>query len=172
MPSHACTPKIVCGAIPPCLFAGLMLSTGCSTLDSRLALPYDDEAQSELSAPDSVVQAVRQSRYTLIELRPEPGQADLQQQIIDLRIPAITAPTVGDAMRYVLRHSGYQLCSGEPALTSLWSLPLPAAHMQLGPLPLNQVLQLLAGSAWRLSLDERSRQVCFVAASLPGEDWP
>lgn len=172
MPSHACTPKIVYAAIPPCLFAGLMLSTGCSTLDSRAPPSYEDDAQSELSAPDQSVWAVRQSRYTLIELRPEPGQADLQQQIIDLRIPAITAPTVGDGMRYVLRHSGYQLCSGEPALSSLWSLPLPAAHLKLGPLPLNQVLQLLAGSAWDLSVDERTRQVCFVATSQSGEDWP
>ncbi|BDB18324.1 hypothetical protein cym2001_16890 [Pseudomonas sp. CYM-20-01] len=75
-------------------------------------------------------------------------------------------------MRYVLRHSGYQLCEGDPTLASLWALPLPAAHLQLGPLPLNQTLQLLAGTVWRLSVDERARQVCFIAVPLAREAQP
>ncbi len=147
----------------------LPLLNGCVTTPSVDPAGTDDPS---LAIGPTPVSVLRQGRYTLIELRPESSQADLQQQIIDLRIPAITAPTVGDGMRYVLRHSGYQLCSGEPAMSSLWSLPLPAAHLKLGPLPLNQVLQLLAGSAWDLSVDERTRQVCFVATSQSGEDWP
>ncbi|AZE54529.1 PilL protein [Pseudomonas synxantha] len=115
---------------------------------------------------------LRQSRYTLVELRPDAGQQNLQRQIIDLRIPATAATTVGDAMRYVLRHSGYQLCANDPVLATLWGLPLPAAHLQLGPLPLNQTLQLLAGNAWRLSVDERERRVCFIAVPLNGEARP
>lgn len=150
------------------VFLALALLNGCVTTPSI----DPNGIEESLTATRSPLSVLRQGRYTLIELRPEPSQADLQQQIIDLRIPAIGAPTVGDGMRYVLRHSGYQLCSGDPALASLWALPLPAAHMQLGPLPLNQVLQLLAGSAWRLSVDERARQVCFVATSQTGEDWP
>lgn len=114
------------------------------------------------SVQPSRIPTVARGRYTLIELRPELQQQDLQQQIINLRIPASASTTVGDAMRYVLRHSGYRLCEGDPALATLWALPLPAAHLQLGPLPLNQTLQLLAGSAWRLSVDERTRQVCFI----------
>ncbi|WP_338524003.1 PilL N-terminal domain-containing protein [Pseudomonas batumici] len=109
------------------------------------------------------VSVLRQGRYTLIELRPELAQLDLQHQIIDLRIPATPDTSVGDAMRYVLRRSGYQLCDGDPVLAALWSLPLPAAHVRLGPLPLNKTLQLLAGNAWRLSINERERQVCFIA---------
>ena len=118
------------------------------------------------------IDLTQQGRYTLFEMRPSPGPQDLQQQIIDLRIPATAATTVGDAMRYVLRHSGYQLCEGDPTLASLWALPLPAAHLQLGPLPLNQTLQLLAGTVWRLSVDERTRQVCYIAAPLAGEAKP
>ncbi|AZF53205.1 PilL protein [Pseudomonas sp. R4-34-07] len=115
---------------------------------------------------------LRQSRYTLVELRPDARQQILQRQIIDLRIPATNVTTVGDAMRYVLRRSGYQLCEGDPVLATLWDLPLPAAHVQLGPLPLNQTLQLLAGNAWRLSVDERERRVCFIAGPLNGEVRP
>lgn len=105
---------------------------------------------------------LRQGRYTLVELGSDAGQQNLQLQIIDLRIPASAATTVGDAMRYVLRRSGYQLCESDPALASLWALPLPAAHWRLGPLPLNQTLQLLAGTTWRLVVDEHQRQVCFT----------
>ena len=136
------------------IMAALTLIGGCATIIDTAAPPIT--AIPEQVSTDAQV-FLRQSRYTLIELRPE-----LQQQIIDLRIPASASTTVGDAMRYVLRYSGYRLCEGDPALATLWTLPLPAAHLQLGPLPLNQTLQLLAGSAWRLSVDERTRQVCFI----------
>ena len=140
----------------------LGLLAGCASWPhSHLTTEQDTETASITDdAPSTVM--MRATRYTLIELRPELQQQDLQQQIIDLRMPASASTTVGDAMRYVLRQSGYRLCEGDPALATLWTLPLPAAHLQLGPLPLNQTLQLLAGSPWRLSVDERTRQVCFI----------
>lgn len=146
-----------------------VLVGACASIADNSPSPVTPPPVQESS--DSRV-VLRQSRYTLVELRPDPGQQDLQQQIIDLRIPATAATTVGDAMRYVLRHSGYQLCEADPTLASLWALPLPAAHLQLGPLPLNQTLQLLAGTAWRLSVDERTRQVCFITVPLAREAQP
>ncbi|MFN1266847.1 PFGI-1 class ICE element type IV pilus protein PilL2 [Pseudomonas lundensis] len=147
----------------------VVLVSGCASTPDEVLLPATPTPVQESS--DSPV-LLRQGRYTLAELRPDAGQHDLQLQIIDLRIPATVATTVGDAIRYVLRRSGYQLCEGDPALVTLWALPLPAAHMQLGPLPLNQTLQLLAGAAWHLSVDERTREVCFIAAPLNGELRP
>ncbi|WP_248746216.1 PilL N-terminal domain-containing protein [Pseudomonas sp. MWU12-2037] len=107
---------------------------------------------------------MRRSRYTLIELRPDAAQQDLQRQVIDLRIPATADTNVGDALRYLLLRSGYRLCESDGAPAQLFALPLPAAHLRLGPLPLSEALQLLAGNAWRLSIDERNRQVCFIAS--------
>ncbi|ONH50909.1 type IV pili sensor histidine kinase and response regulator [Pseudomonas cedrina] len=134
---------------------GMCLLAGCT-------LPSAPEAMLPAEISPNETPVIRQNRYTLIELQPADDQMDLQQQIIDLRIPATAATRVGDAMRYVLRHSGYQLCEGDPALASLWALPLPAAHWRLGPLPLNQTLQLLAGNTWRLVVDDGERQVCFT----------
>ncbi|RMT93202.1 hypothetical protein ALP39_00967 [Pseudomonas marginalis pv. marginalis] len=151
------------------LFLSLPLLGGYVTVPAQPPACTDVSIAPTATTPPP---ALRQSRYTLIELRPDARQQDLQQQIIDLRIPATNATTVGDAMRYVLRRSGYQLCEGDPALVTLWALPLPAAHLQLGPLPLNQTLQLLAGTAWRLSVDERARKVCFIAAHPTGEARP
>src|SRR5215472_16876626 len=54
---------------------------------------------------------VRYGRYTLVELTSS-GQEDLMQQIVDIAIPASLPSTVGDALRYVLLRSGYQLCQG------------------------------------------------------------
>lgn len=146
-----------------------MLVGACVSTADKAPLPTTPVPVQESSDSPALL---RQGRYTLVELRLDAGQQDLQQQIIELRIPATNATTVGDAMRYVLRRSGYQLCEGDPALATLWALPLPAAHLQLGPLPLNQTLQLLAGNAWHLSVDERARQVCFIAAPLNGELRP
>ena len=151
------------------IMVALTLIGGCATIVDTAAPPSTAITEQASTAAQVFL---RQSRYTLIELRPELQQQDLQQQIIDLRIPASASTTVGNAMHYVLRHSGYRLCEGDPALATLWALPLPAAHLQLGPLPLNQTLQLLAGSAWPLSVDEHMRQVCFIAAPLDGEVQP
>lgn len=109
---------------------------------------------------------LRQARYTLVELRPELAQHELQRQIVDLRIPATSDSSVGDALRYVLLRSGYRLCEGDAVLSALWALPLPAAHLRLGPLELRQALQLLVGEGWRLVVDKQTRLVCFVAAPL------
>ena len=52
---------------------------------------------------------------------------------------------------------------------ALYDLPLPAAHLQLGPLFLRDALLTLAGPAWELQVDDTTRRVCFVhpAESLP-----
>src|SRR3546814_8427606 len=68
--------------------------------------------------------------------------------------------SVGDAMRHVLLRSGYRLCDAAEAAT-LYALPLPAAHLRLGPLLLRDALLTLAGPAWELSVDAVTRQVCF-----------
>ncbi|AZC90179.1 hypothetical protein J1G36_11685 [Pseudomonas carnis] len=146
-----------------------MLVGACVSTPDKAPLPATPMPVQESSDSPALL---RQGRYTLVELRPDAGQQDLQQQIIELSIPATNATTVGDAMRYVLRRSGYQLCEGDPALATLWAQPLPAAHLQLGPLPLNQTLQLLAGAAWHLVIDERARQVCFIAVPLNRELRP
>ncbi len=132
---------------------------------SALPAPTDMAETTSSSAPTTLVS--RQGRYTLVELRPDLAQRDLQRQIVNLRIPATPGSTVGDALRYVLLRSGYQLCDEDTTLNTLFALPLPAAHLRLGPLELRQALQLLAGQPWRLTVDEHTRLVCFVY--LPDE---
>ena len=150
----------------------LMLIGACASSTDNLSPPT---APTPVPTDPDTNPLVQKSRYTLVELRPESAQRELQRQIIDLRIPATSESTVGDALRYMLLRSGYRLCEGNPALTALWALPLPTAHLRLGPMELRQALQLLVGGGWRLAVDEQTRQVCFVAAphpSAPLRDQP
>ncbi|MEB6588030.1 hypothetical protein MXM82_02620 [Pseudomonas asiatica] len=121
---------------------------GCSAVPEPSA-PGPVELQVVQVAPQPAWVA-RQSRYTLVELSPERAQQDLLLQVIDLRLPNGSSLTVGDTLGYVLRYSGYQLCTGSPDVQTLFGLPLPAAHFQLGPMVLRSALLTLTGPGWTL----------------------
>ena len=114
---------------------------------------------------------VRYGRYTLVSTQPDASQRDLMAQIIDVTIPSSMNPSVRDAMLYVVDRSGYALCPPRPQhVDILYTRPLPAAQYKLGPMTLRNTLQVLAGPAWQVKVDEVNRQVCFVLR--PGYQLP
>ncbi len=143
--------------------------TACATSAPPDALPPLAPITTREPASTPTIPVVRYGRYTLIELMPDDSQRDLMQQVIDLTIPATADATVGDALHYVLRRSGYRLCDERADTTAvLYALPLPAAHEHLGPITLRDALQLLAGPRWTLHVDDVTREVCF--APQPDDD--
>ncbi|MGB7420900.1 MAG: PilL N-terminal domain-containing protein [Comamonas sp.] len=144
-----------------CIFAVLSgLLSGCTTTPAtpdHIEAPPDEIAS---VIDQGLIPVARYGRYTLIELVPQPAQRDLLQQAVEITIPPTLDATVGDAMRHVLLRSGYRLCDGTEA-AALYALPVPAAHLHLGPLLLRDALLVLAGPAWALSVDDRMREVCF-----------
>jgi type IV pili sensor histidine kinase/response regulator len=140
-----------------------VLVGGCTTpASSRLEAPMTNpESVVEESAPE-LIPVVQYGRYTLVELTPRMAQHNLLLQVVDVSIPATQHATVGDGLRYVLQRSGYSLCEGDSEVAALYELPLPAAHLQLGPMFLRDALLTLAGPAWELQVDDRARQVCFT----------
>ncbi|TWD39033.1 TcpQ domain-containing protein [Pantoea sp. SJZ147] len=124
-------------------------------------------------------EVVRYDRYTLVSTRPADAQLDPLNQVVDITMPAQLVSTVGEGFRYLLLESGYSLCSAtSAAFSELLSRPLPAVQRTIGPLKLSEALQVVAGPAWRLKVDEVNREVCFElrdqyrsfsapAASLP-----
>ncbi|MBY4674875.1 PilL N-terminal domain-containing protein [Burkholderia multivorans] len=162
------------------VLAGSLLVSGCAVVpatstqapaQSAVNVSSVPPAEAADELPPGFIPVVRQGRYTLVEMVPEPAQRDLMQQVVDIAIPPTFDATVGDALRYVLLRSGYRLCDSAAAATvaALYALPLPAAHLRLGPLSLRDALLTLAGPAWDLSIDETNRQVCFSrhAESVP-----
>jgi type IV pili sensor histidine kinase/response regulator len=153
---------------------GLLITTALmSACATRVAPDTEDSPAGTFSrtipSTSEIVPVIRHGRYTLVNLAPEPAQRDLMRQTIEVSIPPTLDANIGEALRYVLQRSGYRLC--ETAETAaLYALPLPAAHLRLGPLTLREALLTLAGPAWNLSLDEASRQVCFKPAPIDASD--
>jgi conjugative transfer region protein (TIGR03748 family) len=125
--------------------------------------PTTDASSAMVDAPvdPPTISAVRSGRYTFVEIVPDQAQRDLMHQVIEVEAPHGLQTSVADMLRYVLLRSGYGVCESEP-LARFEALPLPAAHLHLGPLILRDALEILAGPAWELTVDETTRQVSFA----------
>ncbi len=150
---------------PVCL---LGILSACSaqvpnTLPPKPAIDSDlSRVESSMVTAEAMHQAkIRYGRYTLVSTAPTTEQQDLLAQIIDVRIPSSLSPSVQDALHYVLLRSGYSLCPDASPVQVLFTRPLPAAHYRLGPMPLRSALQVLAGPAWQLTINDVSRSLCF-----------
>ncbi|CAI8946412.1 Type IV pili sensor histidine kinase and response regulator [Pseudomonas brassicacearum] len=126
-------------------------------IDSSSNRPQLSRSRADESHPSEL----RYGRYTLVSTEPTTEQRDLLAQIIDVSIPSNLNPSGQEAMHYVLQRSGYSLCPAAEPVKILFTRPLPAAHYRLGPISLRNALQVLAGPAWQLTIDEVSRSVCF-----------
>ncbi|WP_295460787.1 TcpQ domain-containing protein [uncultured Pseudomonas sp.] len=162
--------------LPPLALAAAL--AGCATPDTAPPAAGPDSSRNpELLQPDLYPKGavsepqVRYGRYTLVNTAPETEQRDLMAQIIDVSIPASMKPSVRDAMQYVVNRSGYSLCGPEQGhVNILYTRPLPATQYKLGPMSLRNTLQVLAGPAWQVKVDEVMRSVCFVLR--PGYQLP
>ncbi len=102
-------------------------------------------------------------RYSLFAATPTEAQVDPLQATVTAQLPE-TVRTVGEAVRHLLQPSGFRLAGPEvlaPEVTYLFALPLPDVHRNLGPMPLQQALETLAGPAFRLVEDPAHRLVSF-----------
>ncbi|WP_024617229.1 PFGI-1 class ICE element type IV pilus protein PilL2 [Pseudomonas kilonensis] len=135
---------------------------GCQNTGAPPAQTLHEEAVSQPS--NHYIPVQRYGRYTLVELAPEAAQQNLLLQVIDINLPSAWSISVGDALNYILLRSGYRLCDSTSENAALFTLPLPAAHLKIGPMELRDALQMLAGPAWSLQTHERLRQICFIPA--------
>lgn len=115
-------------------------------------------------SPPLIAAEVQLGRYSMKQAVAEPAQRDLLAVIIDTHLPRQLL-TVGDALGYLLRRSGYQLLTSPPAdpvLENLLALALPAVHRHLGPLSLRDALVAIAGPAYELHDEPVHRRVYFT----------
>ncbi|MEW5291547.1 MULTISPECIES: PilL N-terminal domain-containing protein [Erwinia] len=166
--------------------AAALIFTGCASRPQPLQqrAPADPAPGITLNrnvqpvSPDEYArppEVVRYDRYLLVSTDPLAASRDPLSQIIDIRIPSSLRPTVADALRYALRQSGYSLCAIGPANGVLYRQPLPVVQYQLGPLRLRTALQLMAGPAWQLDVDDVQRVVCHSLREgyqLPASQLP
>ncbi|TYG35306.1 hypothetical protein FW755_09480 [Lonepinella koalarum] len=113
---------------------------------------------------------VRYGRYTLVSTSPEMGQRYLLDQLVTVKVPQrnkkIFNATVEQGLNTTLKNTGLTLCTGYAQTTpaevqTLFSRSLPQVHYQFGPMKLREALQMLAGPAYKLTLNDIQRTVCF-----------
>lgn len=102
-------------------------------------------------------------RYSVIAVAPTAGQQDLLSVTKSITI-ADDINTVGGALHWLLRDSGYRLADravlSEEAIAML-DLPLPNAHRAFEPMPLKTVIGLMVGPAFHLVQDPVHRLIAF-----------
>lgn len=151
--------------IAACLTGALSACAGHSPRTCT-PLPASDSSAAPVRprAPAAEIEQwpeLHQGRYTRVSTRPTAEQRDLLMQIVEVNIPSALSPSVRDALQHVLQRTGYSLCPAAAPVQPLFTRTLPAAHYRLGPIPLQGALQVLAGPAWQLLVDQRNRAVCF-----------
>ena len=106
-------------------------------------------------------------RYLTTPNKPRPSQINLLSQTIQIRFPQ-NVRTVGEAMTYMLRFSGYSLVDEknmQVALKTTLEKSLPIVDRELGPISLKDGLTTLIGTAFNLSHDPVNRTVNFELKS-------
>ncbi|EHU7154891.1 TcpQ domain-containing protein [Salmonella enterica] len=146
----------------PLVIAGCAQQTSTSTVrDSAFAQSQRPPAFSDIYQRSPEV--TRSGRYTLVSVKSADAQREPLNQLIDITMPGQLVNSVGDGFRYLLFQSGYSLCGRYGAdFAELLKRPLPAVQRKIGPMRLSEALQVVAGPAWRMSVDEVNREVCFV----------
>ena len=107
-------------------------------------------------------------RYSLISATPTEAQAALLEATVTVRFPG-RIQTVGEAVPYLLQRSGYRRATTESIgadTASLFALPLPAVHRNLGPMTVRDALAILAGPAFHLVQDPVHRLITFERCAM------
>jgi type IV pili sensor histidine kinase/response regulator len=102
-------------------------------------------------------------RYSVIAVAPTAGQQDLLAVTRSITI-ADDIDTVGDALHWLLRDSGYRLADHDvlsEETIDMLDLPLPNAHRAFEPMPLKTVIGLMVGPAFHLVQDPVHRLIAF-----------
>lgn len=147
----------------------LMLSACTARPPATLVTPVTGViTRSDSSSPAEVVHT---ARYTLVNISPDEVLRQPLRQITRHTLPATkrhSASTRGDALRAWLAGTGYGLClPASREARGLFSSPLPEVWRSTAPMRVESALQAIAGPAWKMNTDERTRTVCFRPA-MPG----
>lgn len=115
---------------------------------------------------------VQVGRYQTITAGPDAVQENLLANVITTEFPD-DVRNIGEAVQHLLEGSGYRLLSAKLAARErvhLFALPLPEVQRRLGPITLQQALELLSGEGFRLVVEPVYRLVSFELVELEATD--
>lgn len=104
------------------------------------------------------------SRYATVKNQPLAAQINPLKTIQQIHFPA-SIQSIGDAVNYWLRYSGYHLAPKEKqseSLQQVFQQPLPQVSRNLGPLMIADGLTVLVGQQlFNLKQDDLLREINF-----------
>lgn len=109
------------------------------------------------------------NRYTALSLLPSPADLDPTKVVAQVSFPRINTKTVGEAIRYLLVRTGYELVDAaqlHPQVTALFAKRLPDSQRSLGPYQVDTMLGILIGPAFVVATDHANRVISFQPAPL------
>lgn len=134
----------------------------------------EPRAQAAVPSANSLPQDETQvGRYTTLAMQPVEADANPMAVIATVHFPREVVKTVGDAVRYVLIRTGYQLAAEDgldARVKTVFGRRLPDNQRVLGPYRVDAMLGALMGQPYRLAADPASRTVTYVVPpALPKE---
>ncbi|MCE0722788.1 hypothetical protein [Legionella resiliens] len=103
-------------------------------------------------------------RYATVNNQPLAAQINPLKTVQQIHFPA-SIQTIGEAVNYWLRYSGYHLASKEKqseSLQQVFQQPLPQVNRNLGPLSITDGLTVLVGQhLFNLKQDDLLREINF-----------
>jgi type IV pili sensor histidine kinase/response regulator len=114
-------------------------------------------------AENNLQDTVKTNRYTNTSTKLEHSQTDLLSVVITIRFPS-SILTVGEAIRFVLSQSGYQLDDSDTVDDSqyyLYQLALPETHRYFDHVTLKAVLDVLANKSYSLVVNPVKRTISY-----------
>lgn len=117
------------------------------------------------------------NRYTALALRPDAADLDPTQIIAQVSFPRMNTKSVGDAVRFLLVRTGYDLVPDsalDHQVVALLAKRLPDSQRALGPFQVRTMLQILVGPAFEMTTDHAARLISFrpVPIGTGGEAIP
>ncbi|MFW5443986.1 MAG: hypothetical protein ACKE51_06750 [Methylococcaceae bacterium] len=109
------------------------------------------------------ITGVQTGRYSSIKPKPSHSQRELLQVLITVSIPD-DIRNVGQAIRYLLKRSGYELVQPQihqVELTEFFNKSLPRVHRRIGPMTLEDALITLTAPAFLLVDDPVRRFISY-----------
>lgn len=109
------------------------------------------------------LEPVRVARYSIAAPVPTAAQKNPLSVVIQLKLPS-QIKTVGEAIEFLLRRSGYQWSETDAARhDEFFRLAIPAIHREMGPMTLEQALRTLTGQPWVMRVNDRKRYIGFFS---------
>lgn len=121
-------------------------------------------------SPSLALNETQVGRYTTVAAEPDEADSNPMAVIAKVHLPRQVVHSVGDAVRYVLLRTGYQLepdAALDPAVVGLLGLRLPDNQRVLGPYRVDVLLSVLMGRPFRLVADPATRLVRYELLSSP-----